>query len=236
MADNKYFFKYDNNQVDENILKESVSGWSFEDHYWHFACLALYYKNTKQSHLEKECLSKMCDMNYVYNAFVYYNSLGVLPANYKKYIATFDTPMVNEKVDKQIDDVNKAARRKQSGKYWLSSLTSLLTIPLMLFLMLVCKLESTTSIIISIVFLFVIQTLTSPLMKNTRIRKYLNKVFSRNKKKENHLSKELNEYFKYLDRFVRIVNNEYYLALAREKDDVKIKELVKTIKEKKINV
>ena len=63
-----------------------------------------------------------------------------------------------------------------------------------------------------------------------------NITYTKHKKKENHLSKELNEYFKYLDRFVRIVNNEYYLALAREKDDVKIKELVKTIKEKKINV
>ena len=236
MEQNRFFVLYDNNEVDENLLKMSVSGWSFEDHYWHFACLALYYKNTNQKHLEKECLSKMCDMNYVYNALSYYNTLGILPTNYKKYIIKFTSPMVNDKVDKQIEEVNKDSRRKQRRKYWLSSLTTLLTIPLMLFLMLVCKLDNTTSIIISIVFLFLMQTITSPLMANTRLRKYLKSIFERNKKTENHLSKEVNEYFKYLDRFVRIVNNEYYLAIAREKDEVKIQELVKIIKEKKINV
>ena len=237
MANYNYFEKFDNNDIDESILHENVSGWDFEDHYWHFACLALYYKNINERHLEKECLSKMCDMNYVFNAFVYYNSLGVLPLTYKKYITKFKNDMVNEKIDKQIEDINKAGKRKQRRKYFLSSLVSLITIPLMLFLMLVCHLDSSISIVISIFFLLMIQFLTSPLMKNTKINIFIRSLFKRKKKIDNYISKELNEYYKYLDRFVRIVNNEYYLALVKSQgDEEQTKKIVRIIKEKKLNI
>ena len=57
MAESKYYKLFNEGNIDESILKESVGGWSFEDHYWHMACLTMYYKNTNQEHLEKNCLS-----------------------------------------------------------------------------------------------------------------------------------------------------------------------------------
>ena len=236
MAESKYYKLFNEGNIYESILKESVGGWSFEDHYWHMACLALYYKETKQEHLEKNCLSNLCDLNYVFNALTYYDSLGVLPVNYKKYITPFNNPMVDVKINFEIERFNKDAKRKQRRKYFLSSLTTLITIPLMLFLMLVCKLDANISVAIAIVFLILLQTLTSPFLENTKFRQMIKNYFKRKKKVQNNISKELNEYFKYLDRFVKIVNEEHYKALARTKDDEEIKTIVKAIKEKKLNV
>ena len=106
----------------------------------------------------------------------------------------------------------------------------------MLFLMLVCKLDANISVAIAIVFLILLQTLTSPFLENTKFRQMIKNYFKRKKKVQNNIPKELNEYFKYLDRFVKIVNEEHYKALARTKDDEEIKTIVKAIKEKKLNV
>lgn len=236
MAESKYYKLFNEDNIDESILKESVRGWSFEDHYWHMACLTMYYKNTNQEHLEKNCLSNLCDLNYVFNALSYYETLGVLPVNYKKYIVPFNNSMVDEKINFEIERLNKDAKRKQRRKYFLSSLTTLLTIPLMLFLMLVCKLDANISVAIAIVFLIVLQTLTSPFLENTKFRQAIRNYFKSKKKIQNNISKDLNEYLKYLDRFVKIVNEDHYKALARAKDDEEIKALVKAIKEKKLNV
>jgi len=230
----KYYTLLYSDKIEESILHEHVGGWSFEDHYWHMACLAYYYKNLNDDDVERKCLSELTDLNYAYNAFCFFDSYGVLPLKYKYVTKPFENSMVDKKIEDEINRHNKLARKKSNKKYWLSSLATLIIIPLMLFLMLVCKLDSNTSIIISIIVLLFIQTLTSPWMENTKFRIYLKARFS--KKKEKPLPQELNEYFKYLDRFLKIVNNEYYVALTRAKDENEAKELAKTIKEKNLNL
>ena len=41
---NKYYEMFINENVDESIFKINSNSLSFEDHFWHYACMSLYYK------------------------------------------------------------------------------------------------------------------------------------------------------------------------------------------------
>ena len=82
---NKYYEMFINENIDDSILKMNPSSLTFEDHFWHFACMSIYYKNKKDFHMFKKSLLSDCDLNYIYNALLYFEAFNVLPQNYKKY-------------------------------------------------------------------------------------------------------------------------------------------------------
>ena len=77
---NKYYEKFINEEIDETLLKVNNNSLSFEDHFWHFACLSLYYKNKNGFYMFKKSLSCACDLNYIYNALLYFEAFNVLPS------------------------------------------------------------------------------------------------------------------------------------------------------------
>lgn len=230
-----YYDLFNIGNIGESILDEELGNKSFEDHYWHLACVAKYYEIINDSENEKAVLTKLCDMNYVFNALYHYKKYDCLPNKYNQYIIPFENSMVDQRIEDRINYFNKQERKNKNKKYWFTSLTTLISIPLMLFLMLVCKMDSTTAIIITIVAIMLIELMTNPFMENGFLQRSIRNIFSR-KKKQYVVPEKLNKYFKYLDRFIRIVNNDLYLALARAQNDDEIEKIVKTIKERKPQV
>ncbi len=95
---NKYYEMFINENIDDSILKTNPSSLSFEDHFWHFACMSIYYKNKNDFHMFKKSLSSACDLNYIYNALLYFEAFNVLPQNYKKYLKNFEHKMKDDKI------------------------------------------------------------------------------------------------------------------------------------------
>ena len=191
---NKYYDLFINEEVDESLLNEKPL--SFEDHFWHLLALSVLYKKQGDEYLEKTCLQKACDLNYAYNA-----------------------KMKDDKVEERIKYYNKrSANKKNLGFLWYS-LISLSIIPVMLFLVFVCKLETTISAIIAIVLMFGAQFLFTRMQKRNRYMK----VRPLEKRLENHL--------KYYDRFAKLFQNELYIDLIRAKDgSEQEKEIVEKLK------
>lgn len=215
---NKYYDKYINEDVTEDILNEKLN--SFEDHFWHMLCLSILYQKKGDEYLEKMCLQKACDLNYAYSALVYFDKKDVLPAKYKQYLTPFENNMKDEKVEERIKFFNKkSARGKNLGFLWYS-LIGLSIIPMMLFLVFVCKLDTTVSAIISIVLMFAVQFVFQRMQR----RKRYNVV-------KRKLERDLENYLKYYDRFAYLFQNELYIDLIRAKDGSENeKEIIEKIK------
>ena len=79
----------------------------------------------------------------------------------------------------------------------------------MLFLVFVCKLDTTISLIVSIVVMFVLQFVFQRMQKINR-RKTYRKVEAR-----------LEKYLKYYDRFAYLLQNDLYIDLIRVKEGSK---------------
>ena len=99
---NKYYEMFKEGNVDEGILDVSLGNASFEDHFWHLACVSKYYQNTNNSYLEKMCLRKLCDLNYAYAAIIYFDKEGVLPKKYKQYLIHFEHQMNDDLLEERI--------------------------------------------------------------------------------------------------------------------------------------
>lgn len=219
---NKYYEMFINENVDESIFKINSNSLSFEDHFWHYACMSLYYKKNNDFHMQKKCLSAACDLNYYYNAFIYFDAYGVLPQGFKKYIKKFEHKMKDDKLEQQIAEANKIDKKSMHKGFWLYSLASLLIIPLMLLLVLVFKIDSTLAAIISIVVLFVGQSFINPMMKQRKQMKIL--------KRDSLLTKEERSHFDYLRNFDSVVKNEKYIAMIRVTTDEDRDRVIECIK------
>ena len=222
---NKYYEKFINEEIDETLLKVNNNSLSFEDHFWHFACLSLYYKNKNDFYMFKKSLSCACDLNYIYNALLYFEAFNVLPNNFKKHIKNFEHKMKDDKIESLIAYANKKDKKKNRLNFLWYSLGSLLIIPLMLLFVFVFKMDTTIAAVVSILFLFLSQTFTSPMIKRNQEMK--------NAKRNSELSKSEKDYFNYLLPFNNLLYQEKYLAMIRSETDEEREMIVKAIKTNK---
>lgn len=220
-SNNKFYDLYINNKVDDSILDVKMGGATFEDHFWHLACLALYYENKKDEYIEKYCLSTLCNLNYVYSAMLYFNKYEVLPSAYKSYIKPFVNTMKNDKTEARIAFYNKKDKKGNVKSAMRYSLMTLITIPLMLFLIFVCKLETTIAMVVSIAAVFILELFINPITRNRSIKK----------KNENRVfDKRLASYLSYYDRFAKLLQNDLYMDLIKARKEDKIQEIVNKLK------
>lgn len=222
---NKYYEMFINNNIDEKILKINPNSLSFEDHFWHFACLSLYYQEKNNFYMHKKSLSAACDLNYYYNAMIYLDAYGVLPNNYKKYIKQFEHKMKDDKLETLIVSANKKDKKGKGVEFLLYSLVSLLVIPIMLILVFVFKMDSTTATIISIIGLLLGQTLIGPFKKQRKQMK--------DYQKENQISKEEKNFFDYLYLFNSLFNNQKLVAMIKCDNDQDRDRIIEAIKKNK---
>lgn len=222
---NKYYEKFINEEIDETLLKVNNNSLSFEDHFWHFACLSLYYKNKNDFYMFKKSLSCACDLNYIYNALLYFEAFNVLPNNFKKHIKNFEHKMKDDKIESLIAYANKKDKKKNRLNFLWYSLGSLLIIPLMLLFVFVFKMDTTIAAVVSILFLFLSQTFTSPMIKRNQEMK--------NAKRNSELSKAEKDYFNYLLPFNNLLYQEKFLAMIRSETDEEREMIVKAIKTNK---
>lgn len=219
---NKYYEMFMNDKVDETLFKVNNNALTFEDHFWHYACMSLYYKQKNDYYMHKKCLTAACDLNYYYNAFLYFDAFNVLPQNFKKCVKPFEHKMKNDKLEDLIAQANKYDKKDMKKGFLLYSLGSLLIIPLMLILVLL-GIDTTIAAIISIVILFFGQSFINPLIKQRKQVK--------NMKRDTLLTKEEKSYFNYVFSFDTIMRNEKYIALIKAKNDEErdmIIDLIKT--------
>ena len=222
---NKYYEMFINDNVDESILKINHHSLSFEDHFWHFACMSLYYKNNKQFYLHKKCLISACDLNYYYNAMYFFDAHKVLPNNYKKYVKPFEHQMKNDKLEELIKQTNKRDKKEHMKDFLWYSLASLLVLPLMLILVFIFKMETTTAAIIAIIGLLLGQTFASPFTKQRKQIKY--------QKIEANISKEERMYFDYLMMFDNLLKDRKLVALIKSETDEEKNIIIDCIKKNK---
>lgn len=222
---NKYYEKFINEEIDETLLKVNNNSLSFEDHFWHFACLSLYYKNKNDFYMFKKSLSCACDLNYIYNALLYFEAFNVLPNNFKKHIKNFEHKMKDDKIENLIAYANKKDKKKNRLNFLWYSLGSLLIIPLMLLFVFVFNMDTTIAAVVSILFLFLSQTFTSPMIKRNQEMK--------NAKRNSELSRSEKDYFNYLLPFNNLLYQEKYLAMIRSETDEEREMIVKAIKTNK---
>lgn len=222
---NKYYEMFINENIDESILKVNHNSLSFEDHFWHFACLSIYYRNNKNFYMYKKSLSAACDLNYYYNAMYYFNAYDVLPNNYKKYVKQFEHKMKDDKLEELIIQANKKDKKSKGTEFLLYSLFSLIVIPLMLILVFVFKVESTIATIIAVITLFVGQTFIGPIQKQKRQTKAL--------QQENLLTKEEKSFFDYIHLFNNLFSDKKLVALIKCENDQDRDTIVECIKKNK---
>ena len=96
---NKYYEMFINDNVDDSIINVNPNSLSYEDRFWHYVCLSCYYQKHNNKYMRKKSLSAACDLNYYYNAFIFYNAYGVLPKKYEKDMKKFEHPMILWDVD-----------------------------------------------------------------------------------------------------------------------------------------
>ncbi len=222
---NKYYEMFINEKIDATIFKVNTKSLSYEDYFWLFACMSVFYKNNKDYYMFKKSLAAACDLNYFYNALLYFEAFDVLPISYKKYIKNFEHKMKDDKIEALIAYANKIDK-KQSGKNFLwYSLTSILVIPLMLILVFVFNFNTTIAAVASIIFLFVSQTFMSPMMKQRKETK--------NAKRDSELPKDIKAIFKFILIFQNLIYTEKYMALIASETDEERDIIVKCIKTNK---
>jgi len=222
---NKYYEMFMNENVDESILKVNNHSLSFEDHFWHFACMSLYYKKTKQFYLHKKSLISACDLNYYYNAMFFFDAHKVLPNNYKKYVKPFEHKMKNDKLEELIAQTNKRDKKEHLKDFSLYSLTSLLVLPLMLILVFVFKMDSTIAVIVAIIGLLLGQTLVNPITKQRKQIKY--------QRIESKITKEERTYFDFLLIFNNLLQDSKLVALIKSETDEEKQNIIECIKKNK---
>ena len=222
---NKYYEMFINDNIDESILKVNSNSLSFEDHFWHFACMSIYYKNTKDYYMFKKSLSAACDLNYIYNALIYFEAFNVLPVNYKKYIKNFEHKMKDEKIESLIAYANKTDKKKQRKGFLLYSLGSIAIIPLMFLFVFVFNFNTTIAAVCALVFLFLTQTFMTPMKK----KKEEMKIYKRN----SEMTKEEKSYFNYLLPLNNLLYQEKYIAMIKADTDEERDIIVKAIKTNK---
>ena len=222
---NKYYEMFINGNIDDSILKTNPSSLSFEDHFWHFACMSIYYKNKNDFHMFKKSLASACDLNYIYNALLYFEAFNVLPQNFKKHLKNFEHKMKDDKIEDLIAYANKQDKKKMRKNFLFYSLGSVLIIPLMLLFVFVFKLDTTVAAFSSIIFLFLSQTFISPMMK----RRQELKIAKRN----SEMTKEEKSFFNYLLAFNNLLYQEKYIALIKSETDEERTLIVKAIKTNK---
>lgn len=222
---NKYYEMFQKDQVDESILKVNPNSLCFEDHFWHFACLSLYYKNKKDFYMHKKSLLSACDLNYYYNAMYYFDTYGVLPQNYKKYVKPFEHKMKDDKLELLIKQANKKDKKSMGTDFLLYSLVSLLVIPVMLILVFIFKLDSTTAAIISVIGLLLGQTLVSPMRKQRKQMKIA--------QRESLLTKEEKTFFDYMYIFNNLLQNQKLVAMIKCETDEERDIIINCIKKNK---
>jgi len=222
---NKYYEMFMNENVDESILKVNNHSLSFEDHFWHFACMSLYYKKTKQFYLHKKSLISACDLNYYYNAMFFFDAHKVLPNNYKKYVKPFEHKMKNDKLEELIAQTNKRDKKEHLKDFSLYSLTSLLVLPLMLILVFVFKMDSTIAVIVAIIGLLLGQTLVNPITKQRKQIKY--------QRIESKITKEERTYFDFLLIFNNLLQDSKLVALIKSETDEEKQTIIECIKKNK---
>ena len=215
--DNKYYSLFISEEIDDSILDEKPG--NMEDHFWHMACLSIYYKKKEDAYLEKMCLQKACDINYDYNAICFFDKKGVLPPKYRQYTAPFNHSMRHEKLEERIKYYNKKSSKGKNIDFIWYSLLSLSIIPVMLLLVFVFKMNTTYAAIIAILLMFGTQFLLQRVQKRRKMSKY-----------QRPIERKLENYLKYRDRFIPLYQNELYLDLIRakkEEDENKIIEKIK---------
>ncbi len=219
---NKYYEMFINENIDDSILKVNPSSLSFEDHFWHFACMSVYYKNKNDFHMFKKSLSSACDLNYIYNALLYFEAFNILPQNFKKHLKNFEHKMKDDKIEALIAYANKQDKKKMRFNFLIYSLSSLLIIPLMFLLVFVFKMDTTVAAVVAVLFLFLTQTFASPMKR----RRQELKIAKRN----SEMTKEEKSFFNYLLAFNNLLYSEKYLAMIKAETDEERDLIVKAIK------
>lgn len=219
---NKYYEMFINEKVDESILKVNIKSLSFEDEFWYYSSLSIYYKQKKNYYLQKKALTIACNLNYYYNAFIYFDAYFVLPQKFKRCLTKFEHPMNDDKLEKEIKYANKKDNINYAKKYFLYGLLTLLVIPLMLLLVLVLKMDSTLATIIAIGFIFIMQSFTNPMIKRSRNKsRYLI---------ESKMNQHEKTVFYHPNIYDEIMNDERYIAMIKAKDEETIKKIAHAIK------
>ena len=208
---NKYYEMFINDNVDETLLKINSNALSFEDHFWLCACLAVYYDKHNDFYMHKKYLSAACDLNYYFNALVYFDAYKVLPNRFQKYLVRFEHKMKDDKLEAMIDAANKKDKRKLRNTFMIYSFASLLIIPLMFLLVFAFKIDTTVAAVISIVILLIGQVMVNPMVRNKRQKEAY--------RRDSQISKAEREYFNFLVPFNSLVNDEKYLALIKADTD-----------------
>lgn len=221
---NKFYDLYMSDEVDDSILDVKLNKTDFEDHFWHLACLALYYQKNGDSYAERYCLSTLCDLNYAYSAMVYFDKYECLSRDYKVYLKPFVHKMKNDKTEARIAYYNKKEKNKSLKSALKYSLMTLLCIPLMLILIFLFGVDTEVAMFISIGFVFVLELFVNPVIKNR-------KIMAMNKNRE--FDSRLASYLSYYDRFAKLFQNQLYIDLIKAKDEEKINEIVNQIKKGK---
>ena len=222
---NKYYEMFINENIDESILKVNPNSLSFEDHFWHYACMSILYKNKKEFYLHKKCLSSACDLNYFYNAMLYFKAHDVLPLNFQKYVKDFEHKMKDDKLEDLILKANKKDKGEIGKDFLIYSLGSLLVIPIMLLLVFVFKLDTSAAAVISILALLLGQGLVSPFRKQRKEMKRM--------QREQTLTKEEKTFFDYKLIFYNLMNDPKLVALIKAEDDEEKNIIIDAIKKKK---
>ncbi len=222
---NKYYEMFINENIDESILKVNNNSLSFEDHFWHFACLSVYYKKKKDFYMHKKCLTAACDLNYYYNALIYFDAFKVLPNNFKKYVAKFEHKMVDEKLEDLIKQANKKDKKNNFKGFLLYSLVSLLVIPIMLLLVFVFKMDTTTATVVAIIGLLLGQGLVSPMQRqNKEMKSY---------KRDSLMSEREKSYFDYVLIFYNLLKDPKLVALIKATNEEEQKIIANAIQKNK---
>lgn len=222
---NKYYEMFINEKIDDSILKVNHNSLSFEDHFWHYACLSIYYKNKKDFYMHKKSLTSACDLNYYYNAMLFFEAYNVLPINFKKYIKPFEHKMKDDKLESLIALANKRDKKEMHRGFLWYSLASLLVIPIMLILVLVFQVDTTTAAVVSIIGLLLGQTFTNPMRKQHKQIKQ--------QQKESLMSKEERNFFDYTLIFYNLLQDQKLVALIKSDTDEEKEIIINAIKKNK---
>ena len=222
---NPFYEKFNNQDIDESIFKISQKKMTFEDSFWHLACMALYYKNNNNDFLEKRCLSKACDLNYIYNAYLYFDKCEFLPKTYQQYIKPFEHSMKNDQLELMIKEQNKKSRKFDGLGFGLYSLFTLLMLPLTLLFVFVFKMETTLSAFLSLGIVCVGQFVFT---NYRRRKKQRNEMMQ-----ENNIPRELKQIFQQLQKYEQIFQEQNYVYLLHSSKEEE-KNIIQCIKEHKI--
>ena len=141
------------------------------------------------------------------------------------YNINSEHPMNNSKLEELIKQVNKSEKKFDFKGFILYMLVTLLRIPLMLLLILVFHMDKTVAVVISVLALFIGQSVFSPINKQRKEMKQ--------RKQEEIISKNEQNFFNYLNQLNFTFSDPRYIEMIRAKDEEQVKEIARLIKENK---